>query len=58
MFGRLLLVGMDEIYKGLADEKVCLLSKVALQHRVEVQKIEVGGQECPIYRGKEVKDGE
>ena len=49
---------MDEIYEGLADEEVGLLSEVTLQHRVEIQKVEVCGQECPVYRGKEVKDGE
>lgn len=49
---------MDEVYEGLANEELCLLSKVALQYRVEVQKVEVRGQECPVYRGKEVKDGE
>jgi hypothetical protein len=50
-----LLVGVDKIDKGLADEEVSLLSEVALQHRVEIQKVEVGGQECPVYRGKEVR---
>jgi hypothetical protein len=58
LFGRLLLIGMDKIYKSLADEEVSLFSEVALQHRVEIQEVEVGGQECPVYRGKEVKDGE
>ena len=58
LFGRLLLIGVDEIYKSLANEKVSLFGEMALQHRVEVQKVEVRGQECPVYRGKEVKDGE
>lgn len=58
LFGGLLFVGVDKIYKGLADEEVGLLSEMALQHRVEIQEVEVGGQECPVYRGKEVKDGE
>lgn len=49
---------MDKIYKGLANEEVGLLSEMALQHGVEIQKVEVGGQECPVYRGQEVKDGE
>jgi hypothetical protein len=58
LFGGLLLIRVDEIYEGLANEEVGLFSEVALQHRVEVQKVEVRGQECPVYRGKEVKDGE
>jgi hypothetical protein len=58
LFGGLLLIRVDEIYKGLANEEVSLFSEVALQHRVEIQKVEVRGQECPVYRGKEVKDGE
>ena len=58
LFGGLLFIGVDEIYKGLANEEVSLLSKMALQHRVEIQKVEVCGQKCPVYRGKEVKDGE
>ena len=58
LLGGLLLIRVDEIYEGLANEEVGLLCKVALQHRVEVQKVEVCGQECPVYRGKEVKDGE
>lgn len=58
LFGGLLLIRVDEIYEGLANEEVGLFSEVALQHRVEIQKVEVCGQECPVYRGKEVKDGE
>lgn len=53
-----MLIGVDEIYKGLADEELSLFREMALQHRVEIQKVEVRGQECPVYRGKEVKDGE
>jgi len=58
LFGGILFIWVDEIYEGLADEELSLFSKVALQHRIEVQKVEVRGQECPVYRGKEVKDGE
>jgi hypothetical protein len=58
LFGGLLLIRVDKIYEGLADEEVSLFGEVALQHRVEIQKVEVCGQECPVYRGKEVKDGE
>ena len=58
LFGGFLLIGVDEIYKGLADEELSLFCEMALQHRVEIQKVEVRGQECPVYRGKEVKDGE
>ena len=58
LFGGLLLIRVDEVYEGLANEEVSLFSEVALQHRVEIQKVEVCGQECPVYRGKEVKDGE
>lgn len=58
LFGRLLLIRVDKIYECLADEKFSLFSEVVLQHGVEIQKVEVGGQECPVYRGKEVKDGE
>jgi len=58
LFGGLLFVRVDKIYEGLADEEVSLFGEVALQHRVEIQKVEVRGQECPVYRGKEVKDGE
>jgi hypothetical protein len=58
LFGGLLLIRVDKIYEGLADEEVSLFGEVALQHRVKIQKVEVCGQECPVYRGKEVKDGE
>jgi len=58
LFGGLLLIRVDEIYEGLANEKFSLFGEMALQHWVEVQKVEVRGQECPVYRGKEVKDGE
>jgi len=58
LFGGLLLVRVNEIYEGLANEEFSLFGEMALQHWVEVQKVEVRGQECPVYRGKEVKDGE
>ena len=57
LFGGLLLIRVDKIYKGLADEKVSLFSEVALQHGVEIQKVEVCGQECPVYRGKKSRTG-
>ena len=49
LLGRSLLVGMDELEKGLADKLFCLLLEMTGKCGVEVDELEVGGEERPVW---------
>lgn len=48
MLGRGLLVRMDEGQKRAADESACLVFEVVGKHRVQVEKLEAGGEQGPV----------
>jgi hypothetical protein len=47
---RLPLIGVHECEEGLADEIVGLFLKMPGEYRVEVDELEVGGEQGPIYK--------
>ncbi len=52
---RLLFLGMDVCQKGLAHEEVGLFTQMAGEDRVEVDKVQLRGEERPVWhdRGRE-----
>lgn len=52
-FCRSLLIGVDERQQGLADELVGLLREMACEDGVEIQELELGGEERPVWGRKQ-----
>lgn len=51
---RRLFIRMHEGQEGLANQRVSLFSEVSLEHRVQIDKTEVGREQCPVCR-KEIR---
>ena len=50
--GGCLLVGVDKVEEGLADEVVCLIDEMVSEDGVEVEEVKIRGEEGPVWCGE------